>query len=180
MKSGLRQRGIGVVFVVAVICVDNWLTVANAHAYTPESRPVIPVSNCSDVGTGRSVSGGFSVSETRTCHFQPDDFDSGSQGDTGPRIETVDCGRVKVGMISESSPNHFCAAVQGSCSVQSRAQAPTDPKATTVGFLQQNLSGTWELNGFDCNVVPGAGPPPPLARRGPRARGRCAVRRRWR
>jgi hypothetical protein len=76
-------------------------------------------------------------------------------------IETLDCGRVKVGMISENSPNHFCAAVQGSCSVQSRAQAPADPKATTVGFLQQNPSGTWELNGFDCNVVPGAGPPPP-------------------
>jgi len=68
---------------------------------------------------------------------------------------------VKVGVISENSPNHFCSAVQGSCSVQSRAQAPTDPKATTVGFVQQNPSGTWELNGFDCNVVPGAGPPPP-------------------
>jgi len=68
---------------------------------------------------------------------------------------------VKVGVISENSPNHFCAAVQGSCSVQSRAQAPADPKATTVGFVQQNPSGTWELNGFDCNVVPGAGPPPP-------------------
>ena len=51
--------------------------------------------------------------------------------------------------------------MQGSCSVQSRAQAPTDPKATTVGFLQQGPSGTWELNGFDCNVVPGTGPPPP-------------------
>ena len=161
MKSRLGQRGTGVVFAIAVICVGNWLSVTNTQAQTPASRSVIPVSNCSDVGTGRSVSGGFSVSETRTCHFQPDDFDSGSQGGTGPRLETVDCGRVKVGVISENSPNHFCAAVQGSCSVQSRAQAPTDPKATTVGFLQQNPSGTWELNGFDCNVVPGAGPPPP-------------------
>jgi len=135
MKLRLGQRGMVVLFVIAVICVGNWLSVANAQAHTPESRPVIPVWNCSDVGTGRSVSGGFSVSETRRCHFQPDDFDSGSQGGTGPRIETVDCGRVKVGMISENSPNHFCAAVQGSCSVQSRAQAPTDPKATTVGLL---------------------------------------------
>lgn len=101
------------------------------------------------------------LGEKRTCPTVESTVVGGSASSSGPRIETVDCGRVKVGVISENSPNHFCAAVQGSCSVQSRAQAPTDPKATTVGFLQQNPSGTWELNGFDCNVVPGAGPPPP-------------------
>jgi hypothetical protein len=101
------------------------------------------------------------LGQKRTCPTVESTVVGGSTSPSGPRIETVDCGRVKVGMISENSPNHFCAAVQGSCSVQSRAQAPADPKATTVGFLQQNPSGTWELNGFDCNVVPGAGPPPP-------------------
>ena len=97
------------------------------------------------------------------CRSSNDPGDGNSGGaNTGPRIETVDCGRVKVGMILENSPNHFCAAVQGNCSVQSQAQAPTDPKATTVGFLQQGPTGSWVLNGFDCNVVPGgAGPPPP-------------------
>ena len=101
------------------------------------------------------------LGEKRTCPTVESTGVGGSTSSSGPRIETVDCGRVKVGVISENSPNHFCAAVQGSCSVQSRAQAPADPKATTVGFVQQNPSGTWELNGFDCNVVPGAGPPPP-------------------
>jgi hypothetical protein len=90
------------------------------------------------------------------------DNEQGGKEVSGPRIETVDCGKVKVGIILENSPNHFCAAVQGTCSVQSRAQAPTDPKATTVGYLQQGPTGSWVLNGFDCNVVPGgAGPPPP-------------------
>ena len=104
------------------------------------------------IGTARQV--------CITMSGSPNSGQTGTGG-TGPRIETVDCGRVKVGMILENSPNHFCAAVQGNCSVQSRAQAPTDPKATTVGFLQQGPSGTWELNGFDCNVVPGTGPSPP-------------------
>ena len=159
MKLRPRQWRIGIIFALALIGLSNWPTIAIAQANTPQSSLLMPVSNCRDVGVGRNVSGGFSVSETRTCHFQRGDSDSGSQGGTGPRIETVDCGRVKVGMILENSPNHFCAAVQGSCSVQSRAQAPTDPKATTVGFLQQGPSGTWVLNGFDCNVVPGTGPP---------------------
>ena len=121
-----------------------------------------PYDVCSN-GTSAAASGrGYVLSQTKVCDAYAANGSITAAGEnTGPRIETVDCGRVKVGVISENSPNHFCAAVQGSCSVQSRAQAPTDPKATTVGFLQQNPSGTWELNGFDCNVVPGAGPPPP-------------------
>jgi hypothetical protein len=101
----------------------------------------------------------------QTCGVAPSELILRRPGaaHVAPTIETVDCGRVKVGMILENSPNHFCAAVQGGCSVQSRAQAPTNPKATTVGFIQQGPTGTWALNGFDCNVVPGtaAAPPPP-------------------
>ena len=121
-----------------------------------------PYDVCSN-GTSAAASGrGYVLSQTKVCDAYAANGSITAAGEnTGPRIETVDCGRVKVGVISENSPNHFCAAVQGSCSVQSRAQAPADPKATTVGFVQQNPSGTWELNGFDCNVVPGAGPPPP-------------------
>ena len=121
-----------------------------------------PYDVCSN-GTSAAASGrGYVLSQTKVCDAYAANGSITAAGEnTGPRIETVDCGHVKVGMISENSPNHFCAAVQGSCSVQSRAQAPADPKATTVGFVQQNPSGTWELNGFDCNVVPGAGPPPP-------------------
>jgi hypothetical protein len=121
-----------------------------------------PYDVCSN-GTSAAASGrGYVLSQTKVCDAYAANGSITAAGEnTGPRIETVDCGRVKVGVISENSPNHFCAAVQGSCSVQLRAQAPADPKATTVGFLQQNPSGTWELNGFDCNVVPGAGPTPP-------------------
>jgi hypothetical protein len=117
--------------------------------------------DCLDATSATTGYHSIHLGEKRTCPTVESTGVGGSTSSSGPRIETVDCGRVKVGMISENSPNHFCAAVQGSCSVQSRAQAPADPKATTVGFLQQNPSGTWELNGFDCNVVPGAGPPPP-------------------
>jgi hypothetical protein len=105
----------------------------------------------------------FTAMSKQICRAWKDRGDENSGGaNAGPKIEAVDCGKVKVGMILENSPNHFCAAVQGTCSVQSRAQAPTDPKATTVGYLQQGPTGSWVLNGFDCNVVPGgAGPPPP-------------------
>ena len=117
--------------------------------------------DCLDSTSATTGHHSIHLGEKRSCPTVESTVVGGSTSSSGPRIETVDCGRVKVGVISENSPNHFCAAVQGSCSVQSRAQAPADPKATTVGFVQQNPSGTWELNGFDCNVVPGAGPPPP-------------------
>lgn len=149
------MRVLGVIALLAALLVF-WIPSDIVNASTPDQA------DCVDATSASAGRGSFTAMSKQICRTSKDPgvARSGSVN-TGPRIETVDCGRVKVGMISENSPNHFCAAVQGSCSVQSRAQAPTDPKATTVGFLQQNPSGAWELNGFDCNVVPGAGPPPP-------------------
>jgi hypothetical protein len=99
--------------------------------------------DCLDSTSATTGHHSIHLGEKRSCPTVESTVVGGSTSSSGPRIETVDCGRVKVGVISENSPNHFCAAVQGTCSVQSRAQAPADPKATTVGFLQQNPSGTW-------------------------------------
>jgi hypothetical protein len=149
------MRVLSVIALLAALLV-LWipLNIVNASSLSPP--------DCVDATTASAGRGGFTAMSKQICRTSKDPRDARSDSaDTGPRIETVDCGRVKVGLILENSPNHFCAAVQGSCSVQSQAQAPTDPKATTVGFLQQGPSGTWVLNGFDCNVVPGTGPPPP-------------------
>ena len=149
------MRVLRMIALLAVLLV-SWIptNIVNASSLAP--------SDCVDATSASAGRGSFTAMSKQICRTSkdPGDAQSGSVN-TGPQIETVDCGRVKVGMVLENSPNHFCAAVQGSCSVQSRAQAPTDPKATTVGFLQQDPSGTWVLNGFDCNVVPGTGPPPP-------------------
>lgn len=149
------MRVLGVIALIAALFAF-WTprNIVKASSFAP--------ADCVSSTSATAGRGSFTAMSKQICRSSNDPGDGNSGGaSTGPRIETVDCGRVKVGMILENSPNHFCAAVQGSCSVQSRAQAPTDPKATTVGFLQQGPSGTWELNGFDCNVVPGTGPPPP-------------------
>ena len=149
------MRVLGVIALIAALFA-LWIprNIVTASFFAP--------ADCVSSTSAMAGRGSFTAMSKQICRSSNDPGDGSTSGaNTGPRIETVDCGRVKVGMILENSPNHFCAAVQGSCSVQSRAQAPTNPQATTVGFLQQGPSGTWELNGFDCNVVPGTGPPPP-------------------
>jgi len=148
----VRAKALIVILFLAFLLAPSRITSGTAFGNTVD---------CLDSTSATTGYHSIHLGEKRTCPTVESTVVGGSASSSGPRIETVDCGRVKVGVISENSPNHFCSAVQGSCSVQSRAQAPADPKATTVGFLQQNPSGTWELNGFDCNVVPGAGPPPP-------------------
>ncbi len=78
---------------------------------------------------------------------------------TGPPTQTLNCGAPSTAQHLAASPNHFCSDVQAQCAATPAAQ-PADPKITTLAYLQQNPTGGWQLNGFNCAAGPGVTPPP--------------------
>src|SRR6476659_3404701 len=92
--TGGVMRVLGVIALLAALLV-LWILSDIVNASTPAQADCVDATSAS---TGR---GSFTAMSKQICRTSKDSGDvrSGS-ANTGPRIETVDCGRVKVGMIS--------------------------------------------------------------------------------